>query len=217
MRPVCERITLLGPAERMSLIERGLWDRIVSFDPGGDWAALAREHDRSVAFRAEPLPGFTHALPPLPPPGVNVYAWLRERANALGGSYRHIAICRCVGRGAIIAPGSGSPRKNAPLEVFLDAGRQSSGDGEPVFVLGPAESREMEERIREAGFRVERPETLAELDRLVSSRAVFHGNDSGVMHLAALRGLETHLHLVDPASRDWIPPGRVVVHEAGAS
>lgn len=213
MRPVCERITLLGPAERMNLIDRSLWDRIVSFDLGGDRAALAREHDLSVAFRTEPLAGFTHAFPPLPPPGVNVYLWLRARAIALGGEPRDVAVPQSDGAGTIIAPGSGSQRKNAPLVTFLEAARRSSSEREPVFVLGPAESREMEERIGEAGFRVERPATLAELDRLVASQAVFHGNDSGIMHLAALRGLETHLHLVDRASRDWIPPGRVVVHE----
>lgn len=196
------------------LIDASLWDRVVSFDLAGAASErLAGEHDLSVAFSRDRLPGFSHALPPLPPAGVGVYGWMKQQAMLWGGVDRDPVIPTCRGRGSILAPGSGRAAKNAPLDCFLEAAASAE---DPVFVLGPAESEAMEREIRSAGFPVVRPETLAELDRQVSSHAVFHGNDSGPMHLSALRGLETHLHLVDPASRDWIPPGRVVVHEVVA-
>lgn len=211
MRPVCDQVTLLGSAERLRLIDPALRDRVISFDLAvGDTRRLAAEHDLSVAFRSKRLPGFSHALPPLPPAGVSVYGWMKEQALMLGGEDKEPMIPLCSGRGTVIAPGSGSARKNAPIVQYLEIAAVCE---QPVFVLGPAEGDQVEAAVRAAGWRVERPGDLSELDRLISTRAVFHGNDSGLMHLAAIRGLETHMYLVEPASRDWIPPGHVVVHE----
>lgn len=114
------------------------------------------------------------------------------------------------GKRILLHPGSGSPRKNWPLERFLAlAGRLRREGMAPEFIAGPAEAR-LAARIRgvEDGWRVHAPASLADLAALLKEGDGYAGNDSGVSHLAAFLGLPT-LALFGPSDPvRWRPRGR---------
>lgn len=115
-----------------------------------------------------------------------------------------------LGRRILLHPGSGSPRKNWPLERFLAlAGRLRLDGMAPEFIAGPAEAR-LAARIRggEDGWRVHAPASLGDLAALLKEGGGYAGNDSGVSHLAAFLGLPT-LALFGPSDpARWRPRGR---------
>jgi ADP-heptose:LPS heptosyltransferase len=212
LRPRFDRIVLVGNAERLALIDERLRDEVLSWDlEVRRVVELAAGFDRSISFAAAPVPGFDRLLPLFPPEGENIYSWMRRLGVDLGGATDEYRPPPCHGRGLIIHSGAGSAKKNAPLNFFFgEAVKDPEG---AVFLLGPAEDQVMEDRIRTAGFATERPETLAEMKRLILGHARFLGNDSGPAHLAALNGLETTVvfRTSDPAT--WAAPGMRVIRK----
>ena len=124
------------------------------------------------------------------------------------------------GRVVAIHPGSGSPRKNWPLERFIETAKtlKAKGTVQPVFLLGEAE-RDM------VAMLVERcPECplitgldIVELASDLRACVAYLGNDSGVTHLAAAVGVPV-LDLFGPTDPAiWAPRGarvRVVPSDA---
>lgn len=115
-----------------------------------------------------------------------------------------------------VHPGSGSRKKNWPLENFLSlAGRLQREKGfQPFFMLGP-----VEEEIRPGsagliggrGFPVIRGIPLTVLAGVLSRAAAYLGNNSGITHLASSLNLPT-LALYGPTDpRLWGPVGRKTV------
>jgi ADP-heptose:LPS heptosyltransferase len=108
---------------------------------------------------------------------------------------------RCV----LIHPGSGSRRKNWPLERFL-ALRQRLGEHgfKSSFLLGPAEAHLAAAQLHP----MERPVDLVALAERLRSAGAFIGNDAGTAHLAAFLGLPT-LAIFGPSDpARWRPHGR---------
>jgi len=210
LRPRFDHIALVGNAERLALIDERLWNEVLAWDLQARRAVeLAAGSDLSVAFAAAPIPGFNRHLPLFPPDGKNIHAWMRELAVSLGGATDEYRSSPARGRGLVVHPGSGSAAKNAPLDFFLrEAAKETAG---ATFLLGPAEKKIMEARIRAAGFATRRPETLAAMKRLILDHARFLGNDSGPAQLAALSGLETFVVFGSSDPATWAAPGMRVL------
>ena len=105
----------------------------------------------------------------------------------------------------IIHPGSGSMKKNAPLELFKKIYQKLKERGEkPLIVLGEAEINLREEL---KGFETYRVENILTFAKLLKGAKAFIGNDSGFSHLAGYLGVRT-LALFGPTNpKVWSPLG----------
>ena len=106
-----------------------------------------------------------------------------------------------------IHPGSGSPKKNWPLERFLDlAEALRASERNVAWILGPAERDSKMCRTLADVDLVHAP-SLVELAHCLSKTKLYIGNDSGVTHLAAAVRCPTIAIFgsTDPAK--WAPIG----------
>ena len=105
----------------------------------------------------------------------------------------------------ILHPGSGSMKKNAPLELFKKIYQKLKERGEkPLIVLGEAELNLRGEFKKFETYRVEDILTFA---KLLKGAKAFIGNDSGFSHLAGYLGVKT-LALFGPTNpKVWSPLG----------
>ncbi len=111
-----------------------------------------------------------------------------------------------------IHPGSGSARKNWPIERFAElAHRLESRALHSVWILGPAEH---DTRPPE-GALVLCEVPLEVLVHVLHSSILFVGNDSGIAHLAASTGCPTVALFQASDPRVWAPRGRHVRVVAG--
>lgn len=124
---------------------------------------------------------------------------------------------------AILHPGSGSSRKNWPMENFLRLAVTVRALGlSPVFLLGPVEEERLTQQaaqsLRDAGTVVKGLSTR-ELAAVLTQAVVFVGNDSGVTHLAAAVGAPTVAIFGRTSPVVWRPLGSQVHvvqdHDAG--
>ena len=101
-----------------------------------------------------------------------------------------------------VHPGSGSARKNWPLERFIETARVLSADRLWLLSLGPAEAD-----ARADGAIVARDLPPRLLGAVLAQAGLYVGNDSGVSHLAAAWGAPTVALFgpTDPAV--WTPRG----------
>jgi len=113
----------------------------------------------------------------------------------------------------VIHPGSGSPRKNWPLERFVAVAEAFEAGGRRVtWSLGPAE-----EGVRlPPGHCVVRDASLIELARMLGAARFYLGNDSGVTHLAAAVGCPTVAIFGPTDPKVWAPRGAHVRVVGGA-
>lgn len=114
----------------------------------------------------------------------------------------------------VIHPGSGSPQKNWPLDLFYEIATHWTGmGGEVTFLLGPAEDGLPTGLERWPALRHLPLSTLA---AVLSKAAAFVGNDSGVTHLAAAVGATTFALFRGSDPAVWAPRGeRVMVFAKG--
>lgn len=103
----------------------------------------------------------------------------------------------------ILHPGSGSARKNWPLEYVVDLARALADLGYRIgYTAGPAEedlTLPGVTRLPECG--------LITLARRLASARLFIGNDSGITHLAAAAGCRTIAIFGPTDPRVWAPRG----------
>ncbi len=111
----------------------------------------------------------------------------------------------------VIHPGSGSPKKNMPLEKFLEIADIQSLElkAKPVFLIGPAE-RSSEFRELTAQNVVYDNLDLIEAAHLLVNSLHYYGNDSGITHLAALLGIPTTAFFKNDNIQRWSPWGKQV-------
>lgn len=108
----------------------------------------------------------------------------------------------------ILHPGSGSPKKNAPLEVFTKLYRLLEGRGEkPLFVLGEAEYHLLGEL---KNFETYPVEDIVLFAKLLKGAKGFVGNDSGFTHLAGYLGVKTVALFGPTDPMVWRPLGKGV-------
>jgi ADP-heptose:LPS heptosyltransferase len=110
----------------------------------------------------------------------------------------------------LLHPGSGSPKKNWPLDLFYETVcHWTRMGGEAAFFLGPAESELPSRFERWPSFR---HLPLSIVAGVLSQAAAFVGNDSGVTHLAAAIGVPTFALFRASDPDLWAPRGdRVLV------
>ena len=108
-----------------------------------------------------------------------------------------------------IHPGSGSLRKNWPLDRFLDVARRAAADGRSVFFI----AGEADEALRVRLSALNPPvclltnATLVDVAGALSNCESFAGNDSGITHLAAALNLPV-VALFGPSDASiWGPRG----------
>jgi heptosyltransferase III len=108
-----------------------------------------------------------------------------------------------------IFPGSGSPKKNWPVEHY-----RALADGlkpkRVVFILGPAESS-LRDELSATRHRIIKDQPLGIIAAIASMASAFVGNDSGVSHLAAATGTRGVVLFGPTEPRRWRPLGRVTV------
>jgi ADP-heptose:LPS heptosyltransferase len=108
----------------------------------------------------------------------------------------------------ILHPGSGSPKKNPPLEFYKNLYLRLEKEGfEPLMVLGEAEYH-LKERLK--GFNLYTVEDLLTFARLLKSAKAFIGNDSGFSHLAGYLGVKTVVLFGPTDPIVWKPLGKNV-------
>ena len=109
----------------------------------------------------------------------------------------------------VLHPGSGSPRKNWPLEKWADFGRAMLAYERQLLVVGGEADDEriaaLCERWSDAPVLVARGLPLPQLAALLARCSLFVGHDSGISHLAAAAGAPCLLLFgpTDPAV--WAP------------
>jgi heptosyltransferase-3 len=225
------RLAALAP-----LRDAGLLDRSLDFESQDAWRAfapaveppteLARElagAELLISFGFGPLREELAAL--LRRDQVDRPAFPRDHSLPVW-RYLHAALARELGplgepppaplaslrRGAAssrvwIHPGSGAAAKNWPLPHFLALARDLDARGIPsTFALGEAESPELEVELRRAGREVARLQLTELVPELAAARA-WIGNDSGLVHLAALIGVPTLALFQASDERAWHPYG----------
>jgi heptosyltransferase-2 len=109
-----------------------------------------------------------------------------------------------------VHPGSGSPKKNWPVDRFVELARRAArGHGLSYFyVLGEAD-REMVGSLErmDSGRVALKESSLLQVASVLSACRLFVGNDSGITHLAAAVGVPT-VALFGPSDETrWGPRG----------
>jgi len=105
----------------------------------------------------------------------------------------------------VIHPGSGSPKKNAPLELFIELYLLLEQTHlKPLFVLGEAEH----DLIRDLkNFNIYLVEDILKFAKLLKGAKAFVGNDSGFSHLASYLGVPTVVLFGPTDPLVWKPIG----------
>jgi ADP-heptose:LPS heptosyltransferase len=121
-----------------------------------------------------------------------------------------------VAGSVILHPGSGSPRKNWPLERFVDVRSRLREKGASTrFLLGPADCA-LRDGLSEYSEEIIVPENLVELAERLQAAGGLIGNDSGVSHLAAFLGVPTVAVFGPSDPLRWRPFGAQVAVVAPA-
>ena len=111
-----------------------------------------------------------------------------------------------------IHPGSGSPKKNWPVERFESLARLVERDGRKLlWIAGEADSDVVSHVLRRVPAPVASNLPLPALAALLSLAALYVGNDSGVSHLAAAVSTPTLTLFGTTDPRSWAPLAATVV------
>ncbi|MDD4871387.1 MAG: glycosyltransferase family 9 protein [Kiritimatiellae bacterium] len=204
------------PDEQVDYIKS--FDLIISylFDPAG----TVKENLRSIGAKQViygcPIVENAHAVDVLMKPleelaiyseGIEYPCLRLKDSHKKAGS----VIVEKMGKKIIaIHPGSGSPKKNWPLENFLSLGELISTrtNIQPVFILGEADNVIAEKLAStKTSFPIVSGHSLVDLAGILSACAGYIGNDSGITHLAASLGITVVAIYgpTDPAI--WAPRG----------
>ncbi len=107
---------------------------------------------------------------------------------------------------AVIHPSSGSPKKNPPLEFFLEIKEFLDAFGvESIFLLGEAEEH-LKEKLKPSVFSLS-PLWIA---KALKTARLYVGLDSGISHLASYVGLPSIVLYGPTDPIIWKPIGRKV-------
>jgi heptosyltransferase-3 len=185
-------------------------DLLISFVTNGedDWMANARKNCRAKAI---------HVVQPKPPGNYRDHVTEWHRTQLAEVDLPVVTMPRAITNSAgpvMIHPGSGSKRKNWPLERFVALATHIRAQKRLVrFILGPAELellKPSEIEFLEDRFEIIKNPQLADLAVQLKVAHCFIGNDGGVTHLAAWLGITT-IALFGPSDPvQWKPFGPTV-------
>ena len=234
------RTTLLAPARHATLLLADPWiDGVLDSESPlmaeaftGLWPESAGAFDHAFVISSSPglleaagraARGTTQLSPTPTTQDTAISLQWAEGARAFGQPITGVlprletrAADAAFSGATLIHPGSGSPRKNWPIERFVELSLKLGERGHRVvWVRGPAEGTLSEEW---EGERLDRP-SLSTLAATRSGARVFIGNDSGVSHLAAAVGAPTVALFGPTLAAVWRPDGprvQVVSTSSGA-
>jgi ADP-heptose:LPS heptosyltransferase len=107
-----------------------------------------------------------------------------------------------------IHPGSGSPRKNWPVERWVELAGRLRGQAPLLIVGGETDTAAVAALAAFGEVALDLP--LPELARRLAACRLFLGHDSGVSHLAAAVGTPCVLLFGPTEAAMWAPPGEHV-------
>ncbi|MCB1069962.1 MAG: glycosyltransferase family 9 protein [Kiritimatiellae bacterium] len=195
------------------------FDFVINYlhDPDGSLNDNLRAAGARELLYASPLDLDGHATATFLKPLVSLALIDCDPVPRIPGRQEPATPDRCLGT-TVIHPGSGSPRKNWPVENFMGlAGQLNTQD--ILFLTGEADVAVVEPIaafVAEHGFWHLHHPHLSEVVHLFRSAGRYIGNDSGITHLAAACGVPTLAIFgpTDPAV--WAPLGaHVTVIQAG--
>ena len=220
----------LGLAEHAFPIERACFSSLFSAKPHKEVVQLLAHYDGAILFTLSeelhhavtPLvQGPVYRIPPRPQDQAAIHIVdflldrIREHFPLLGRQQNFITMAddgRSHSRPLLLHPGSGSFRKNWPLEKFIALGTVLKKHGfDCQWILGPAEHQfgpTVEASNQHST--IHRVDDLIDAAHLIRHACAFVGNDSGLSHLAAFVGIPT-VAIFGPSSPvRWAPRGPVV-------
>lgn len=195
------------------------FDIIINYlhDPDGSVAENLRTTGAELILHHDPLVMAAHACDHFVKPLEQLAIYAAGRAPAI-----RVPCERPAAPFIAIHPGSGSPRKNWPVENFIALARQLP-DGvtgrpspRPQFILGEADADAGAVLAREMpDAEIWRQLPLPDLAARLAPASFYIGNDSGISHLAAALGVPC-LVLFGPSDAAlWAPRGaRVTILQA---
>jgi heptosyltransferase-2 len=196
------------------------FQQIISFlyDPDGFFEGnLRRAGAKNILPAFVKVDDSDHAARQLARPLEKLALFLEDAAARVYPSEADRAgAAALLGAGEYVAlhPGSGSPKKNWPVEKWAELGQRFAGRGTKIVLVGGEADHERIERLIVAwagmDVTVVRDLPLPLLAALLERCALFVGHDSGISHLAAAVGTRCRL-LFGPTDPDvWAPSGAAV-------
>ncbi len=113
----------------------------------------------------------------------------------------------------LLHAGSGSPKKNWPVDRFIQLGEYIANKaGQPVlYLLGEADNEIREQLVGKiSSEHLLEGLSLVEVARLCSISRAYIGNDSGITHIASATGIPVVALFGPSATIQWAPRGRHV-------
>lgn len=191
------------------------------FDPDSIFANNVRACGVKQVIEASPRPKDAHAAVHYCRPLESLAIYVDEPRPRIhpSESDRDAAskFLKMVGREPIVAvhPGSGSEKKNWPVEKFTAVARWVSDElaGQLLVVQGEADDhvvKELAKSLEPRPFTVASGLKLVELAAVLERCALFLGNDSGITHLAAAVGTPVVAMFGSASLPIWEPRGERV-------
>ena len=190
------------------------FDFILSYlhDPDGVVVDNLKRAGARTVLHGSPLVTDDHAVDHLLKPLESLAIYARGRAPRLvlppAPAPRALPVPY-----AVMHPGSGSAKKNAPLPWFLELAHRMEQERAvtPVFLTGEADADVAAQLSACAPHRTHlRDLSLLEAARVLAGAVTYVGNDSGITHLAAALGAPTLAVFGPTDPEQWGPRGEQV-------
>jgi heptosyltransferase-2 len=156
-------------------------------------AQLARGLERMALFLDEA----TARLVPSESAQRSAAVWLRERGAE-------------IGHAVAIHPGSGSAKKNWPVERWREVAERLRAEGRHLLLIGGEADDAALSALSELTPLIARHLPLPVLAALLSQCAGYYGHDTGISHLAAATGIPATLLFGPTDPSIWAPQGKNV-------
>ena len=186
------------------------------FDPEGFFESNLRGAGAKNVLRAyEKIDDSDHAARQLARPLQRLALYLEDAAATvhLTKDYHAFAarfLAECDERPLVaMHPGSGSPRKNWPLEKWIELGRVLEGSEAQLLIVGGEADEDRVAALcdawRDRPILVARHLPLPQLGAILARSRLFLGHDSGISHLAAAAGAKCLLLFGPTDPSVWAP------------
>lgn len=176
-------------------------------DPDGSLDANLRSAGARTLLHGSPMVSDLHAVDHFLKPLQGLALYAEGIAPALR-KIRPSHLAR-IPRRIIIHPGSGSPRKNWPIDRYLSIAHALGERAWDVQFLAGEADEALLPALRQAGVALCEDLPLARVVDELETASLYLGNDSGITHLAAASGC-AGLALFGPSNaRLWAPRGKI--------
>lgn len=194
------------------------FDVVISYlhDPGGFVQDNLRAAGAKQVIYGSPIVEAGHATDHLLKPlevlaiyAAGAFPRLVLRPESAEAGLRWLADRGIESEALAIHPGSGSPKKNWPVDRFVDLAHALAARGRsPFFIIGEADDAAGRAILdRAPGVPVLSGASLSEVAAVLSHCVRYVGNDSGITHLAAALGIQVVAIFGNSDADRWGPRG----------